>query len=173
MSSDRQAAIRLPHNSTSLSTATMDGFGLNSSIFAPLGQSSNSSFARPGDWICRGCGFLNFQKRSVCLRCSKDPDSKDGTSASSGHQQSEPTHAHPHEAYPNEKQEQFEAKHQCPPLPSRYDENIRHAHKLHAREPGLSTSLWAPRNIVGGQTPLDVPELWSRVGRHPAFDDLS
>lgn len=37
-------------------------------ILVPFPQSKNKP--RPGDWTCPLCGFLNFQRRTACLRCS-------------------------------------------------------------------------------------------------------
>lgn len=37
-------------------------------ILTPFPQSKNKP--RPGDWNCPSCGFLNFQRRTACFRCS-------------------------------------------------------------------------------------------------------
>lgn len=37
-------------------------------ILVPFQQSKNKP--RPGDWHCPSCGFLNFQRRTACFRCS-------------------------------------------------------------------------------------------------------
>lgn len=37
-------------------------------ILVPFPQSKNKP--RPGDWNCPSCGFLNFQRRTACFRCS-------------------------------------------------------------------------------------------------------
>ncbi|CAN6598536.1 hypothetical protein TRVA0_001S05952 [Trichomonascus vanleenenianus] len=37
-------------------------------ILAPFPQNKNRP--RPGDWNCPSCGFSNFQRRTMCFRCS-------------------------------------------------------------------------------------------------------
>lgn len=53
--------IELQPSSTSVIDSAQD-------ILCPFPQSKNKP--RPGDWHCPSCGFLNFQRRTACFRCS-------------------------------------------------------------------------------------------------------
>lgn len=173
----------------------MDGFALNSGLSASIfaRQPCNGQH-RPGDWNCASCGFLNWQRRSACLRCSSPCSSSTKTKNQPRgiNDTTNYTHVHaqsfrnngtwkeaPTEIRQNLGQVSLSNAENTRPISSNIREpethiradavlqdisGDRHARKLQRREPGLSTSHWAPRSSSAGQISSNLNQVWTRVG---------
>lgn len=131
----------------------MNGHGLQSSIWAP--GEGYDSFRRVGDWSCPSCGFSNFAWRKECFRCSQAP-----------HLNGLHTNGHlPRSAdYINHLSTSSHDNHHIQAAKTAHFQTVHHPAQ---KEPGLSTSRWAPRNHRG-RTKSD--NIWTRVYLHPPVD---
>jgi hypothetical protein len=153
MSSIRQANTSNIAPSNTFYALKMNDHGLQNSIWAPGGNFDYSK--RVGNWICPSCGFSNFAWRKVCFRCPPAPHANglvaNGHPPTSTDSVNRITTSH------------RESHHVQVPNSTSFQTNYP---TVNQREPGLSTSRWAPRNHLG-RTSSD--EIWTRVCFHSQF----
>lgn len=152
-----QASKRNQHRTHALQPSTMNGRGLQSSIWAS--GEGYDSFKRVGDWSCPSCGFSNFAWRKECFRCS--PAWHLNGLHTNGHLPAPADHLNRLSTSPHDTHHVQAAK----------AADFGAVHPPAQKEHGLSTSRWAPRNYRG-RTKSD--NIWTRVSfRDPAEDSVA
>lgn len=113
---------------------SVKGLGLSSSIYAHQPKSGHEKIERrPGDWDCAACGFMNWQRRAACLRCSAPPgpsviSSKVNTRETSDEPDYTYVRSHPYTSYPigSDDPAETEQKPISKHIPQQRPENERH-----------------------------------------------
>lgn len=155
--------------SSSTSNPEMEDRTLHTSIWARKSNRDAQYFRRTGDWVCPSCGFLNFQRRTECIRCSHTASGASSTTDNVGEAEHGSSKAIPSRHDPShhdsngDHDEVRGGDSQMHMTSETTEDSTKCIPNANSKGSGLSTSRWAPWNSSKKPNAWDGGEVWTRV----------